>query len=140
MAERKAFQTFDEVWAELKEKYPEVIAEAERIKEEMEKEEEKRKGDTIVKRDDSCKTCGFLDFGYKDDMSKSEYYNYYCEINNQKIDYPRKMGGRTKCPCYMTKAEYKRKNKKESKKESKKKIIDNHVYPQKTEIKKEVEE
>lgn len=34
-------QTFDETWAELKEKYPEVIAEAEKIKEEIEKEEKK---------------------------------------------------------------------------------------------------
>jgi hypothetical protein len=36
-------KTWDEVWAELKEKYPEAIAEAERIKEEMEKEEEKKR-------------------------------------------------------------------------------------------------
>lgn len=43
MAERKTFQTFDEAWAKLKEKYPEVIAEAEKIKEEMEKEEETKK-------------------------------------------------------------------------------------------------
>lgn len=43
MAKRETFQTFDEAWAELKEKYPEVIAEAEKIKEEMEKEEEKRR-------------------------------------------------------------------------------------------------
>lgn len=129
MAERETFQTFDEVWAELKEKYPEAIAEAERIKEEMEKEEEKRKGDNIVKRHDSCKTCGFLTFG------KIHYhiiYNgYYCEINKQDIEYPREMGGRNKCPCYMTKAEYKR--------EHKKRAIDSHVYPQKSEIKKETE-
>ena len=40
MAEGK---TFDEVWAELKEEYPEVIAEAEKIKEEMEKREEEKR-------------------------------------------------------------------------------------------------
>ena len=34
----KNFETWDEVWAELKEKYPETIAEAEKIREEMEKE------------------------------------------------------------------------------------------------------
>lgn len=36
-------KTFEEVWAELKEKYPEAIAEVEKIKEEMEKEEEKKR-------------------------------------------------------------------------------------------------
>lgn len=44
MAERKTFQTFDEAWAELKEKYPEVIAEAEKIKEEMESREKRGQG------------------------------------------------------------------------------------------------
>ena len=83
-----------------------------------------------MKRHDSCKTCGFLRFGYM--IGDVKVYSYYCEINKQDIEYPRKMGGMSKCPCYMDKAEYK--------KESKKKIIDNHVYPQKTEIKKEVEE
>lgn len=38
------------------------------------------------------------------------------------------MGGREKCPCYMTNAEYRR--------ERKKKAIENHVYPQKSEAEK----
>ena len=135
MAEQKTFQTFDEIWAELKEKYPEGIAEAERIKEEMEKEEE-RKRDNILKRHDSCKTCGHLFFG---NISPDVIdYDYYCEINYKKIEYPREMGGISKCPCYMTKAEYRRANA-EYKRERKKRAIDNHVYPQKPEIKKEME-
>jgi len=32
------------------------------------------------------------------------------------------MGGREKCPCYITNAEYR--------KERKKRAIENHVYPQ----------
>lgn len=36
------------------------------------------------------------------------------------------MGGIDKCPCYITKADYK--------KENKRKIIENHIYPKKSEV------
>jgi len=78
-----------------------------------------------MKRHDCCKTCGYLTLGHMFgaiiDMS------YFCEINQKRIEYPREMGGRDRCPCYLTKAEYR--------KESKRKTIENHVYPQKSEIK-----
>lgn len=51
--------------------------------------------------------------------------DYFCEINEKKIEYPREMGGRDKCPCYMTKAEYREENKR--------KTIENHIYPQESE-------
>lgn len=74
------------------------------------------------KRYDSCKTCGHLFYGniHYDTI----YYEYYCGINHQTIEYPREMGGRDKCPCYLTKAEYKEKNKRET--------IENHIYPKKS--------
>jgi hypothetical protein len=81
-----------------------------------------------MKRHECCKTCGYLalDFVVGND-GEIVAGNYYCEINNEKIEYPRKMGGRNKCSCYITKAEYR--------KESKRKTIENHVYPQKSETK-----
>lgn len=81
-----------------------------------------------MKRHDCCKTCGYLNLNFvigNDREIVAGEYN--CEINKKKIEYPRKMGGRNKCPCYMTKAEYR--------KENKRKTIENHVYPQKSEIK-----
>jgi len=78
-----------------------------------------------MKRHECCKTCGFSGFGYMDDECIVGVY--FCEINGRKIEYPRKMGGRDKCPCYMNKAEYR--------KAVKKMTIENHVYPQKSEIK-----
>jgi hypothetical protein len=79
-----------------------------------------RKGDNIVKRHESCATCGFLVWGNIHNNIAYDTY-YYCEINKKEIEYPRKMGGRNKCPCYMDKAEYR--------KENKRKTIENHVYP-----------
>ena len=77
-----------------------------------------------MKQHDCCKTCGYLTLGHMFgtiiDMS------YFCEINQKRIEYPREMGGRDRCPCYLTKAEYR--------KESKRKTIENHVYPQKSEV------
>lgn len=80
-----------------------------------------------MKRYDCCKTCGYLTTrGYVYGTDEIEY-SHFCEINKKKIEYPREMGGRDKCSCYMTKAEYR--------KESKRKTIENHVYPQKSEVK-----
>lgn len=76
------------------------------------------------KRYDSCKTCGHLNTRgqcYFDDVIE---WIYFCEINQKRIEYPREMGGRDKCPCYLTKAEYKEKNKRET--------IENHIYPKKS--------
>lgn len=80
-----------------------------------------------MKQRDCCKTCGYLALTFvigNDGEIDAGYY--YCEIDKQKIEYPRKMGGRDKCPCYMTKAEYR--------KESKRKTIENHIYPQRSEV------
>lgn len=80
-----------------------------------------------MKRHECCKTCGYLTtrgYVYGTDEIK---YSYFCVINGRKIEYPRKMGGRDKCPCYMNKAEYR--------KAVKKMTIENHVYPQKSEVK-----
>lgn len=72
-----------------------------------------------MKRHSNCANCGYSYCIFGGSWKST----LYCEINNEKIEYPRKMGGRNKCPCYITKAEYK--------KEKKRKIIENHVYPQK---------
>lgn len=76
------------------------------------------------KKHDSCKTCGHLFFG---NIHYDTIHNdYYCEMNDKIVEYPREMGGKNKCPCYITKVEYK--------KENKRKIIENHIYPQKPEV------
>lgn len=77
-----------------------------------------------MKRHDCCANCGYLTLSHM--FGTLIYDDYYCEINNKKIEYPREMGGRSKCPCYMTKAEYREENKR--------KAIENHVYPQKSEM------
>jgi len=79
----------------------------------------------IYKRHDCCAACGHLFYGYI--YYDTIYYEYYCEINEKKIEYPREMGGINKCPCYITKSDYK--------KENKRKIIENHTYPQKSDEK-----
>lgn len=76
-----------------------------------------------MKRHDCCKTCGHLAVGHM--FGDAIVGVYFCEINEKRIEYPREMGGRDKCPCYMTKAEYREENKK--------KTIENHVYPKRSE-------
>lgn len=83
----------------------------------------------IYKRHDCCATCGYLTTrGYVYGTDEIEY-SYFCEINEKKIEYPQEMGGIDKCPCYITKADYK--------KENKRKIIENHIYPKKSEVEQE---
>lgn len=86
-----------------------------------------RRGANTMKRHECCKTCGYL-------ITRGYVYgtdSYFCVINGRKIEYPRKMGGRDKCPCYMNKAEYKKANKKRER-ERKKRDIENFVYPEKS--------
>ena len=86
-----------------------------------------------MKRHESCKTCAFLYYSLS--LGDGFFGSYYCDINCEKLESPRKMGGKEKCPCYMTKAEYKRANA-EYKREHKKRSIENFVYPQKDKMKK----
>ena len=82
-----------------------------------------------MKRHGSCATCGFsycVLGGWKS--------TWYCEINNEKIEEPYIMGGREKCPCYITNAEYKRANAKRER-ERKKRAIENFDYPEKSKLK-----
>lgn len=75
-----------------------------------------------MKRHSNCANCGYSYCIMALDSWKSILY---CGINDEKIEYPSKMGGREKCPCYITNAEYRR--------ERKKRAIENFVYPQKSE-------
>lgn len=77
-----------------------------------------------MKRHESCANCGLSYY-----IVNGWNSTCYCRIDGDEIEYPSKMGGREKCPCYMTNAEYR--------KERKKKAIENHVYPQKSEAKHE---
>lgn len=85
-----------------------------------------------MKQHDCCKTCGFLDFNLG--IGDGFFGSYYCNINHEEIKSPKKMGGRGKCPCYTTKAEYK-KAEKERERERKKKSIEDFDYPQKSKLK-----
>ena len=80
----------------------------------------------IFKRHNCCKTCGHLTYGHK--FVTVIDWSCFCEINEKRIEYPREMGGRDKCHCYMTKAEYRKAVKKKT-------INKNHVYPQKSDEK-----
>lgn len=91
-----------------------------------------RRGVDIMKRHDSCNTCAFLDFSLS--LGGGFFGNYYCNINHEEIESPKKMGGREKCPCYTTKAEYK-KAEKERERERKKRSIEDFDYPQKSKLK-----
>lgn len=77
----------------------------------------------MMKRHECCANCGLSYY-----IVNGWYSTCYCRIDGKTIAYPREMGGREKCPCYMTNAEYRR--------ERKKRAIENFVYPQKSEAEK----
>lgn len=85
-----------------------------------------------MKRHECCANCGFS-YGVLGGGWKS---TWYCGINNEKIESLYEMGGREKCPCYVTNAEYKKANAKRER-ERKKRAIENFVYPQRSETEKE---